>query len=301
VRNINQAIFIPGVDANGMPRSTFFNIESRRPSQLFNLTATPVGAIDQIGTGASSVYHSFQATFNKRLSRGLSILGAYTWSKSIDDAADPFGFAGDSGGAQNSHDLRQERARSVFDIAHQVTVGYTYDLPFRGSQWVEGWQVNGTVTSRSGQPFTPLLGFDTSLTGSFFNRPNFAPGIFKNKGGQVFLNRDVPLDPITGLPAAIIPPLGQFGNLGRNAFTGPGYKNFDMSAVKTTRFGERLRLQTRFEMFNVFNTANLALPERRLTDPLFGLSSRTQDVAGGVPGIGGGGPRVIQLAIKVVY
>lgn len=301
IRSINQAIYIPGFDAAGQPLSTPFNVESRRPSQLFHLTETPVSNIDQIGTGASSIYHSFQATVNKRMGHGFSVLGAYTWSKSIDDAADPFGFTGDSGGAQNSHDIRQERARSVFDIAHQVTVGYSYELPFRGKKWVEGWQVNGTATARSGQPFTALLGFDTSLTGTLFNRPNYAPGVFTNKGGQVSINRNLPLNPFTGLPAAIAPAFGQFGNLGRNTFTGPGYKNFDISVIKTTRIGEKFKIQSKFEMFNVFNTTNLSLPERRLTDPFFGLSTRTQDVAGGVPGIGGGGPRVMQLAIKVMY
>ncbi|HEU4388730.1 MAG TPA: hypothetical protein VFV34_13090, partial [Blastocatellia bacterium] len=230
-----------------------------------------------------------------------SVLGAYTWSRSIDDAADPFGFTGDSGAAQNNFDIRQERARSVFDIAHQITVGATYEIPLNGSEWVKGWQVNGAMTYRTGQPFTPLLGFDSSLTGSFFTRPNYAPGVFKNKDGQIQLDRSGPVDPFTGLPAAVVPATGQFGTLGRNTFTGQRYKNVDLSVVKSTRFGERLNLQTRFEIFNLFNTTNLALPERTLTDPLFGLSSKTQDVAGGVPGIGGGGPRTIQIALRLTY
>jgi hypothetical protein len=301
IRDINQAFYIPGTDANGQPLSSPFNTENRRPSQLFHLTKTPVGSISQIETAASSIYHSLQTTFNKRMGRGLSLLGAYTWSKSIDNAADPFGFAGDSGSPQNSHDLRQERGRSAFDIGHQFTVGYTYELPFIGNQWVQGWQINGIVTAKAGQPFTPILGFDTSLTGSFLNRPNYAPNAFIVKGGQVSLNRNLPLDPATGLPTAIIPKTGEFGNLGRNTFTGPGYKNFDMSVLKEIRVGEKLRIQTRVEMFNIFNTTNLALPERRVTDPFFGRSTRTPDVAGGVPGIGGGGPRALQMAFRLVY
>jgi hypothetical protein len=301
VRNINQAVYLPGTDANGQPLSTPFNVESRRPSQLYHLTPFPTGGIDQLGTGASSIYHAFQSTFTKRMGRGLSILGAYTWSKSIDNASDPFGFTGDSGAPANSYDLRQERGRSVFDIAHQFTMGYTYELPFIGNQWVQGWQINGVATFKSGQPFTPLLGIDTSLTGTFVNRPNYAPDAFIVKDGQVTLNRNLPLDPATGLPAAIIPQNGTFGNLGRNTFTGPGYKNFDLSVLKEIRAGEKLRIQTRLEMFNIFNTTNLALPERRVLDPFFGRSTRTPDVAGGVPGIGGGGPRAFQLAFRLVY
>lgn len=302
-RDINQAIYIPGTDANGRPLSTAdpANINSRRPSQLFHLTPYTVAAVEELETGASSTYHSFQATVNKRLSRGLSVIGAYTWSKSIDDSSDPYGFTGDSGFPQDSTNVRRERALSVFDVRHQFTVGYTYELPFHGTRWVEGWHINGTGTWRSGQPFTALLGFDTSLTGSGYVRPNNVAGAFINEGGQVTLNRNLPLDPATGLPAAIIPGAGEFGNLGRNTFTGPGYQDVDLSIAKEMRLGERLRVQGRVEIFNLLNTTNLALPERRLTDQFFGRSTRTQDVAGGVPGIGGGGPRVMQLGLKFLF
>src|SRR4029079_4360011 len=118
---------------------------------------------------------------------------------------------------------------------------------------------------------------------------------------QVFINRNLPLDPGTGLPAALIPKAGEFGNLGRNTFTGPRYKMVDMSVLKEARVGEKLRIQSRFEMFNVFNMTNLSLPERRLMDPLFGRSTRTADAAGASPGIGGGGPRAIQVALRLIY
>jgi hypothetical protein len=109
------------------------------------------------------------------------------------------------------------------------------------------------------------------------------------------------LDPVRRIPAAIIPAAGSVGSLGRNTFLGAGYNNVDLSILKHTRLGEKLRVQARFEIFNLFNTTNLALPERRLIDPSFGRVTRTQDVAGGVPGIGGGGPRVMQVAVRFVY
>jgi hypothetical protein len=301
-RDINQAIFIPGVDAQGRPLSTSANITARRPTQLYGLTKTPIGAINQEETSASSIYHSFQATFTKRMGHGISLLSAYTWSKSIDDATDPIGFTGDIGGPQNAYDLRQERALSIFDIRHRMTVGYTYELPSLGkSAWLNGWQVNGIATFQSGQPFTVRLGFDPSLTASQNARPNYVPGAIINKDGQLYLNPDLPLDPVRKIPTALIPKAGELGTLGRNTFTGPGYSNVDVSLIKDTRLGEGLRMQVRGELFNIFNTTNLALPLRSLTDPFFGLSRKTQDVAGGVPGIGGGGPRVMQLALKFIY
>ncbi len=303
-RDINQAIFIPGVDAQGKPLSTSAsaNILARRPTQLYGLSKTPISTILQQETSASSIYHSFQATFTKRMGHGLSLLSAYTWAKSIDDATDPIGFTGDTGGPQNSHDLRPERALSIFDIRHRLTVGYTYELPSLGkTPWLNGWQVNGIATFQSGQPFTPILGFDPSLSSSLNVRPNHVPGAITSKDGQLFINPNLPRDPVRNIPIALIPKAGEFGTLGRNTFTGPGYKNVDVSLIKETRLSEGLRLQIRGELFNVFNTTNLALPLRSLTDPFFGLSRKTQDVAGGLPGIGGGGPRVVQLAVKLVY
>lgn len=300
-RNINQAVYIPGTDAAGRPLSTSANVTARRPTQLNQLTDFPVDTLTQIESSGLSTYHSFQATFSRRFSRGLSVLSAYTWSKSIDNATDPIGFTGDGGGPQNSNDLKGDRALSIFDIRHRFTLAATYLLPFKGNRWVEGWQLNTLVTLQSGQPFTPILGFDPSLTGSSNVRPNYVPGALIVKDGQVQINPDLPKDPLRGIPLALIPAPGQFGTLGRNSFIGQGYRNLDLSAIKEFRVREKLRIQARVEVFNLFNTANLALPERRLLDPFFGRSTRTQDVAGGVPGIGGGGPRVAQLAVKLIY
>ncbi len=300
-RDINQAIYIPGTDAQGQPISTASNSLFRRPTQLLGSPNGLIGMIEMFETSASSTYHSFEATVTRRFSHGLSLLSTYTWSKSIDDATDPIGFAGDAGGAQDSYNLKPERGLSIFDIRHRLTSGVTYLLPFHGGRWTEGWQVNGIVNLQSGQPFTPILGFDSSLTGSSNVRPNFVPGALVQKGGRLSFNPSLARDPITQIPLVLIPGPGKFGDLGRNTFIGPSYRNLDLSISKETRLQEKLRAQIRFEVFNVLNTANLALPSRRMTDPLFGISTKTQDVAGGSPGIGGGGPRVIQLALRLVY
>jgi hypothetical protein len=301
-RDINQAIFIPGVDAQGKPLSTSANISSRRPTQLYGLTKTTVNELVLEETASSSIYHSLQMTFTKRMGHGLSLLSAYTWSKSIDDSSDPIGFTGDTGGPQDANNLRQERGLSVFDIRHRFTMGYTYELPSLGkNRWLNGWQINGIATFQSGQPFTPLLGFDTSLSSSLNVRPNYVPGAIISKDGQLSFNPNLPVDPVTKIPIALIPKAGEFGTLGRNTFTGPGYKNIDISLIKDTSLGEGLRMQLRGELFNAFNTVNLALPGRVMNEAAFGLSRKTQDVAGGVPGIGGGGPRVVQLAVRFIY
>jgi hypothetical protein len=107
-----------------------------------------------------------------------------------------------------------------------------------------------------------------------------------------------------------------FGNLGRNAFDGPGYSNIDLSLVKNTKLGERLRLQLRVDVFNVFNHPNFAnplLPNYAVDflqngiDPAtnrgvgFLPLTATVDVGGGNPFLGGGGPRTFQLAARVSF
>ena len=106
---------------------------------------------------ASSIYHSFQARFQQRFSRGLTALGSYTWGKSIDDASGFFSSAGDPNFPQNSYDLRAERGRSNFDVRHRFSLSYSYDLPLRGSWLLRGWQTNGVWSFQTGRPFTVAL------------------------------------------------------------------------------------------------------------------------------------------------
>ena len=113
-------------------------------------------------------------------------------------------------------------------------------------------------------------------------------------------------NPSTGYlnPLAFSQPAdGTFGDLGRNSIFGPRYWNVDFSVSKSTPLFEGLNLQLRAEMFNILNHPNFALPNGSVTPGVgpIGTISQTPDVAQGNPGLGGGGPRVIQLAAKFVF
>jgi hypothetical protein len=105
------------------------------------------------------------------------------------------------------------------------------------------------------------------------------------------------------------PPLGQFGNMGRNMFKDSGFRNFDFSLAKNFHFGETRRLQFRAEFFNIFNHPNFANPYGGqngfgLNDPSvqpFGCGCATPDVAAANPAVGSGGPRSIQLGAKFIF
>jgi hypothetical protein len=105
------------------------------------------------------------------------------------------------------------------------------------------------------------------------------------------------------------PPLGQFGNMGRNMFQDTGFKNFDFSVAKNFHFGETMRLQARVEFFNIFNHPNFANPYGGqngfgLNDPSvrpFGCGCATPDIAAANPAVGSGGPRSVQLGMKFTF
>jgi hypothetical protein len=113
------------------------------------------------------------------------------------------------------------------------------------------------------------------------------------------------------IPAAY----GSYGTMGPNTFTGPGFANLDFSVSKLWNIKERYRFQFRAEIFNIFNHPSFASPygspwinqTAPATDPsgaagsAFGILRSTPDVASGNPVLGSGGPRAIQLGLKILF
>jgi len=102
------------------------------------------------------------------------------------------------------------------------------------------------------------------------------------------------------------PAYGTIGNAGRGSFPGPAYYNVDFSLAKDWKLKERLGAQFRFEVFNVFNRADFAVPTvTSNADPskgvtgLFGCACSTPDSSN--PVLGSGGPRHIQFGLKLTY
>ncbi len=255
--------------------------------------------IDLLESRANSNYNALQARFQQRLSRDFSALVSYTWSKSIDDASNFFSSAGDPNFPQNSNNVQAERGRSNFDVRHRLSVSYSYDLPFgkgrahlADSGWItailSGWQSFGIVTLQTGRPFTVALlpEIDNSGTGRSIlgfganDRPNVVgdPSVSPRTLEQWF-----------NTAAFAFPPLGSFGNAGRNILTGPGYQNLNASLLKNTPLSERFNLQFRAEVFNLFNHPNFNLPDNFLGSPTFGRITSARE------------PRHIQFGLKLLF
>jgi hypothetical protein len=225
----------------------------------------------------------------QRYHSGLTLLGSYTWSKSIDDASGYFSTAGDPNFPQNSYNLRAERGLSDFDVRHRFTASYSYDLPIaKGRRLLGGWQTFGILSFQTGRPFTVALqpGNDNSNTGignlgfGANDRPNVVGNPkSSNQSPQQWFNT----------AAFVIPPYGSFGNAGRNILEGPGLGTVNVSLLKNTAIAEHMNLQLRVEAFNLFNRANFGLPDNFVGDPAFGSIQSA------------GSPRHIQFGLKLLF
>ena len=251
----------------------------------------------QAEDAVSSNYHSLQAKLDKRFSNGLSFLASYTWSHSIDGASVFFGSGANATTIfpQDNYNLAAERGNSDFDIRQRLSWSFTYELPLLHSLPKligEGWQVGGILTLQTGQPFSVLTGKGLSGTGLGNDRPNLVGD--PNAGPhtvQKWFNTAAFVDnqPLT------------FGTAGRNIIVGPGYRDFDFSLLKNMKVGEKFNAQFRAEFFNITNHPSFALPSNIAAAPNFGAFFTTPDAAQNNVGLGSGGPRLVQFALKLSF
>ncbi len=251
----------------------------------------------------NATYNGLQMMFNKRFQRGVQFQAAYTWSHAIDDAADPLvATGGNRNIARNSFNLKEERGSSDYDLRHGLILNYLFQLPFGpghryfnsgfGARALGGWELSGISTFQSGRPFDIYSSRDSEYTG-LSNRPDLVgdpsipAGAPRNQTGP----------PIT---AFALQPFGRPGNLGRNTFTSPRYYNTNLSLMKNTAVTERINLQFRAEVYNVFNRIQfdqLGTAGDTLASPgTFGQSLSTIVEPDGTTSA-----RQIQLALKLIF
>jgi len=278
--------------------------------------------INQLETSAVSNYNGLQ-TILKIDTHGLTTTVNYTWSHSLDNASDGQDFVPNATQPDNSFNVQNEWANSNFDVRQRLAWNFTYEFPAAHSfkKLLSGWAINGVVAIQTGQPVNLNYLFEGDFNGSdeYFGRPDVVGNPFAGQHfPNTFLDASAFAVPCTWDPVAgsCVAGTQHFGDLGRNAFTGPSLKNFDFSLSKTTPLGERVKMQTRVDFFNLFNHPNFANPMM----PAFSLDflqgsmpnaqgrgtgsipiTATADVGTGYPYLGGGGPRNIQLAIRFSF
>ena len=243
------------------------------------LPGMPLGVITQVESSGFSNYRAVWAALTKRLSRGLQVDTSYTWSRSLDtNSLNSTGFA-----VQNGYDIPGEYGPSDFDARHRFVLSASYALPFTGHVLARGWQLAAVVQSQSGNPIN-LVTSTSSLNGL----PNT---VRPDLSGPITIIGSVDrwFDPAAFVAA------DHFGNLGRNALSGPAFNNTDMAVMKNVRHG-RVGMQFRVEVFDLFNHPNFGSPGNIVGSPAFGKITRTR-----LPTGEAGSSRQIQLAARLTF
>ncbi len=278
--------------------------------------------INQFESSAVSNYNSLQTALRIR-SHGLNSVVNHTWAHSIDNASDGQDFVPNASQPDNSFNIRHERANSNFDTRHRFSWNFVYELPKPQTMGalLGGWVLNGILSIQTGQPVNVSYLFEGDFNGSdeYFGRPDVVGNPFAGRHfPDTFLNAAAFAVPCTWDPnaGACVSGTQHFGNLGRNAFTAPGFRQFDFSLARNFALREAVKMQFRVDFFNIFNHPNFSNPLL----PSFGVDflggslpsaqgtgigsipiTATPDVGSGNPFLGGGGPRNIQLALKFTF
>ncbi len=234
-------------------------------------------------------YNGLLVKLEKRFSRGLTFLSAYTWSHTIDNA-DEVG-NNDGVGVLKPWDRAGNRGNSLTDVRHNYVLSSTYELPFgKGKRWLSGanratdlilggWQVNGIFSRTSGLPYTITTSGGLTNAGGA-DRPNrIADGTLSNPT----------IDRWFDVSAFTVQPNFTYGNSGRNILFGPALTSLDFSLAKAFQVTERFRLQFRAESFNASNTPYFGLPAANINTPGAGIINNS------------GEPRRIQFGLKLIF
>ena len=231
-------------------------------------------------------YNSMQLKLDKRYSNGFLLTTAYTWGRAMANGGD------DNGGPAWYINPERNWARAGFDRRHTFVQSYIYELPFgkgkpyfqegAGAWVLGGWQLNGILTLMSGN----AINFSS-------NAPNNAPGNAQtpNVSGAFRVLGGVNDSPWFDTSVFSAPAANTFGNVGRNAASGPNFYNLDASLFRNVQVTERFKLEFRAEAFSLPNSPRWQLnnPNVNVNDPNFGLVR------------GAGGNRSIQLGLRLLF
>lgn len=271
-------------------------IQTQRPLQ-------PWGAVEMTRSAGTANFDQLQLELQHRFASGLSVVANYQYTRSLDNVPT-------AGGPQNWHFANLDYGNSQYIRRHMLTFDYIYALPFgRGGRWltslngvenavVGGWQVSGITYYATGEPFS--VNFSQSgvkgVVGWWGGRADLVSGVPLYAGQQSSHNI---VDGVQWFNTNAFAPPAQWtwGNSARDMLFGPGAWNWDMSALKTFSLGEGLHLQFRGDFFDAFNHMNLGNPSSTIADTRDG--GNPEPNAGKI--LGGGGNRVIQMGVRLMF
>jgi hypothetical protein len=273
-RELNPAVYSPG--------ATTATTEARRVFNLANpATGKYFGSTIMVDDSGNASYNGLLLAANHRFSHNFSVLANYTLSHCLDqgeanqDIVNMY---------QNPSNRRAEWGNCAQDRRQLFNLSLIAQTPKFSGKWIErfvgNWQVSGIFTYQTGTWLTVTDGTDVSLTGLGSDRPNAAgdwrlsnPTIAQWFNTSAFTRQAA----------------GSFGNAGRNVVLGPSAWNLDTGLWRTFPIRERIKIDARFEAFNVLNHTRFNVPVVALNAGNFGQITSARD------------PRILQVAMKLTF
>ena len=281
-----------------------------------------------------SHFNSLLVRLEMRSVRDLTLLNSFTWEHSLDNAS--ASLEGNTPSPQNAYNLRADYGQSdynqplanVTSLVWEVPVGRGHALLSNPGKYTQtllgGWQISGINTLQAGTPFnvtytpnslnsvSPQI--SASYRGANLYRPNVVAGknvALCNSGHSCLSHRNSTNGTINYInPSAFSLPAtyntdgtlaSPFGNASRNPGRTPSFWQTDLDLNKKFNTpSERIKVEFRAELYNIFNRTNLYLPSSA-------LGSATGTSAAGTPSSGTGyvsgtfEPRIVQFGLKVTY
>jgi hypothetical protein len=293
------------------------------------------GDITEAMNGFKSHYNSLQARYEQRFVAGLTLLNSFTWSHALDNASSTL--EANTPDPQDGNNINADYGQSDYNLPIANVTSFVYDLPVGKGQrhlagsnslvnvLIGGWQISGINTVQGGTPFnltyspnsvnqvSPML--TQNWRGMSLYRPNLVPGAHYTQGkvklanGYVqYVNANALTLPSTYTTGSALLAGGTisspFGNLPKNyGRTMPFYEtDLDFNKKFNTPI-ERVKVEFRSELYNIFNHTNLYLPGGSGGGTVSGTDNNTSAPTS----IGGGTmtgtfePRIVQFGLKVIY
>jgi Carboxypeptidase regulatory-like domain/TonB dependent receptor len=260
------------------------------PSLRYPFPYMPIPFSFDRSIGGSN-YNALEVSLEKRYSQGLALTVSYSYSKSLDYGSSGL-FSIEGFSVENPYNIHPDYGPSSFNIPHNLTLSWVYELPFgTGRRFSSGnkiadvvlgnWQWNGIADIRSGQPINLTVNGDIANTGNFgYERPDVVADFhhFHSTQAEWFNTQ-----------AFAEPQPFTFGNAGRDILRTQFVHVFNMGLFKRIPIHEGIYGELRAEAYNVFNTPILNAPDSELTDSTFGVVTSAQS------------PRTMQIGARIHF
>jgi hypothetical protein len=270
-----------------------YNGNSAKPGSTRPYASEGLGQLLTLVSNSTSSYHGMNATYHHRNKGGLDLVGAFNWSKCLDDGSQPpstsgvFGATGvgDNSVGDGAYLPGARYGRCDFDQNLTFRTTAVWNSPALKEQnmvlrAVAGsWIVSGLVVADAGQPFSITDSANNSQTGLGLDRADWSttsvPAYINGKLNPAAFQKNAP---------------GTYGNVQRNNFRSDNYVHVDPAMMKTFPLGtELLHLMFRAEAFNVFNDPNFLAPNSDFNSATFGVVGAARD------------PRILQFSLKLLF